>query len=138
MTKQYQSFHPRLIISDHFDEIINQIDIKNETLLANQLLPDETRANINEIREKQIEKLKEIKELNLSHLPQKFNEDEFREKWSHAIDDKSLQYKHKIDKIKESLILFDCVLLENPKLIYGLNLWVTSWFHNETNLEFIK
>ena len=91
MTKQYQSFHPGLIISNHFDEIINQIDIKNETLLANQLLPDET-------REKQIEKIKEIKRLNLSHLTKKLNEDEFKEKWSHVMDDESLEYKQKIDK----------------------------------------
>jgi hypothetical protein len=138
MTKQYQSFHPRLIISDHFDEVINQIDIKNETLLANQLLPDETRANINDTREKQIEKIKEIKELNLSHLPREFNEFEYGQKWSHVIDDESLEYKDKIDRIKEELTVYDCVLLENPKLINGLNLWVTSWFHNEKNLEFLK
>ena len=32
MTKN-TSFHPRLIIVDHFDEIKNQIDVKTETLL---------------------------------------------------------------------------------------------------------
>ena len=31
MSKQNQSFHPRFIINDHFDNLINQIDIKIET-----------------------------------------------------------------------------------------------------------
>jgi len=69
MTKQnHQSFHPSLIIADHFDEIINRIDIKTETLLENQISPQETRKNLNLIREKQIEKLKEAKEINLNRL----------------------------------------------------------------------
>ncbi len=138
MANGTQSYHPQVIIVDHFDNLVNQIDIKTETLLENQILSEETRNKLNEIREEQIEKIKEIKELNLSHLPQKFNENDFRQKWSHVIDDDSLEYKHKIDKIKEELILSDCVLLENPKLINGLNLWITSWFYNEKNLEFLK
>ena len=89
------------------------------------------------MREKQIEKIKELKESNLKHFKSK-EEEEFREKWSHVIDDNALEYKHKLDKIKEELILEDCALLENPKRINGLNLWTTSWFHNEKNLEFLK
>jgi hypothetical protein len=30
MSLQNQSFHPRLIIDDYFDDIINQIDIQTE------------------------------------------------------------------------------------------------------------
>ena len=155
MTSQNQYFHPELIIVDHFDDIINQIDIKTESFTSKKileldekiyiykwagieietLLEDQSLIDINEAREKQIEKIKEIKQLNLSHLAQKFNEDEYREKWSHVIDDPSLEYKHKIDKIKEELILYDCVLLENPEIYI---LWITSWFHNQKNLEFLK
>jgi coproporphyrinogen III oxidase-like Fe-S oxidoreductase len=119
MSKATQSFHPRVIIVDHFDEIVNQIDIKTETLLENQTLAEETRNKLNEIREKQIQKIDEIKELNLNSLPQKFNEEEYREKWSHVIDDNSLEYKSKIDRIKENLILFDFVLLENENQFNG-------------------
>ena len=137
MINEIQTFHPRLIVVDHFDELINQIDIKTETLLENQSLKEEMQRSLNEAREKQIEKIKEIKELNLSHLPQKFNEFEYGQKWSHVIEDESLEYKQKIDRIKEKLIVYDCVLLENPKLINCLNLWITSWYHNEKNLEFI-
>ena len=138
MSLQNQSFHPRLIIVDHFDEIINQIDIQTESLLVDQSLPEETKNKINALREKQIKEIKELKELNLNHLPQEFNEDEYRQKWAHVIDDNSLAYKHKIDKIKEQLILYDCVSLQNPKQINCCVLWITSWFHNEMNLEFLR
>ena len=66
MSNEDQNSH--LMIIDHFDEIINQIDIKIETLLQDQSLTDETRNKLNEIREKQIEKIKEIKEINLNLL----------------------------------------------------------------------
>ena len=138
MTNQNHCINPRLIIVDHFDELINQIDIQTETLLENQSLSEETRANINEAREEQIEKIKEIKEFNLNHLPQKFNEDEFRQKWSHVIDDPSLEYTHKIDKIKEKLIVYDCVLLLNTNKKCGYDLWITSWYHNTPSLQFLK
>ena len=147
MSKQIQSFNPRLIIVDHFDELINQIDIKTETLIEEREKSIKRRKTeiegeknisnkINELRETQIEKIKELKESNLRHS--KATEDEFREKWSHVIDDKSLEYKQKIDKIKEELILEDCVLLDNPNFANGLDLWVTSWFHNQKDLEFLR
>jgi len=138
MSQQYQSFHPKLIIVDHFDEIINQIDIQTESDLMDQSLEEETRNKINDFREKQIEEIKQLKELNLNHSPQQLNEDECRKKWAHVIDDNSLEYKHKIDKIKEELIVYDCVLLKNPNQCNDCKLWITSWFHNEMNLEFLK
>jgi hypothetical protein len=138
MSLRNQSFHPRLIIVDHFDEIINQIDIQTESVLMDQSLPEETKNKINALREKQIEEIKELKELNLNILPLKFNEDEYRQKWTHVIDDNSLEYKHKIEKIKGELIVNDCVSFQNPKQINGCVLWITSWFHNEMNLEFLR
>jgi hypothetical protein len=133
MSKATQSFHPQVIIVDHFDEIINQIDIKTETLLLDQSLSHKAQNKLNEIRATKIKKIEELKELNLSRLPQKFNEEEYSGKWSHFLDDESLEYKLKIVKIKEEIILYDCVLLGNPS-----HLWITSWFHNETNLGFLK
>ncbi len=50
MAQKIQSFHPQVIIVDHFDNLINQIDIRTETLLENQILPEETRSKLNEIR----------------------------------------------------------------------------------------
>jgi len=142
MSKQNQSFHPRLIITDHFDAVINQIDIKTETLLENKSLTEKKRNELNEIRDKQIEKIKEIEQINLQYLPQNIYDEEYEEKWSHILQDKTLDYHQKIDQIKdkENLIHFDCVLLEQPKENNEnrFDLWITSWFYNQNNLEFIK
>ena len=119
MTKleSYQSFQPRLMIIDHFDDIINQIDIKTETLFLDQSLTEEKRNKLNEIREKQIEKIKEIKEINLNLLQN--NEQE-------ELED------------LEKLIHFDCVLLEQPKSENGYVLWITSGFYHQQDLEFLR
>ena len=104
------------MIIDHFDEIINQIDIKTETLFLDQSLTEEKRNKLNEIREKQIEKIKEIKEINLNLL----------------------QNEEVIKEDLEKLIHFDCVLLEQPNSLNGLDLWTTSGFYNKENLEFLR
>ena len=120
MSKQTQSFHPRLLINEHFSNLINQIDVKTETLLENQILSQENRNLLNETREKQIEKIKEIEQLNLNHLPSTIDIDKYEQKWSHILNDDSLEYQQKIDQIKEELIHFDCVLLEQSKSENGI------------------
>ena len=116
MTKENQS--ERLMLIDHFDDIINQIDIKTETVLLDQSLTEERRNKLNEIREKQIEKIKEIKEINLNLLQN--NEEE------------------ELELDLEKLIHFDCVLLGQPKSLNGLLLWITSGFYNQENLAFLR
>ena len=117
MSIQRQSSHPSLIIVQRFDEIINQIDIKTETLLQDQSLTQEKRNKLNEIRDEQIEKIKEIKEINLNLL--KNNEEESED--------------------LGKLIHFDCVLLEQQKnSLNGFDLWITSWFYNKESLEFLR
>ena len=79
MSSSNRNFHSHLVIIDHFDDIINQIDIKTETLLEEDEkfnkksklesgADDDRRDKLNELREKQIEKIKEIKEINLNLL----------------------------------------------------------------------
>ena len=138
MSKQNQSFHPRLLINEHFSNIINQIDVKTETLLENQILSQENRNLLNELRETQIEKIKEIEQLNLNHLPSNIDENKYEQKWSHILNDNSLEYQQKIDQIKEELIHFDCVLLEQSKSENGIILWITSWFYNQMDMEFLQ
>jgi hypothetical protein len=118
MTKleSYQSFQPRLMIIDHFDDIINQIDIKTETLFLDQSLTEEKRNKLNEIRDEQIKKIKEIKEINLNLL----------------------QNNEKEDLELKEIIHFDCALLEQPKNLNGLVLWITSGFYNKEDLEFLR
>ena len=115
MSNEDQNSH--LIIIDHFDDIINQIDIKTETLLQDQSLTKEKRNKLNEIRDEQIEKIKEIKEINLNLLNTNKNEE---------LED------------LERLIHFDCVLLEQPKCVNGYVMWITSWYYNQENLDFVK
>ena len=110
------NFHSHLIIIDHFDDIINQIDIKTETLFQNHFLTDETRNELNQIRDEQIEKINELKEINLNLLQKNEEEEEDIEK----------------------LIHFDCVLMEPTTTLNGLVLWITSGFYNQQDLEFLK
>jgi hypothetical protein len=133
-----ENFHPRLVITDHFDALVNQIDIKTETLLESENLTEEKRNELNEMRERQIEKIKEIEEINFNSLPQKIDENEYTLKWSHILNSTSLKYQEKLDQIKEELIKFDCILLEQPNINNGLDLWVTAWYYNQKNLEFLK
>ena len=143
MSEEHHIFNPRLTIVNHFDDIINKIDIQTETLLENHFkeyesLREERRNEINEIREKQIEKIKEIQQINLNTLLAQ-SEAKNEQKWSQIINDVSLQMSQKIDKIKEDLIYFDCVLLDRPSMIEKkFNLWITSWFYKQKNLEFLK
>jgi len=166
-------FHPNLIINEHFDKIINEIDIKTESLIEDILKEsdiiflnekesdsssfskkfkskewemsknihdenDESIKRLNKLREIQIEKIKEIEQINLQYLPAKFKQNEYEQKWSHILGDILLKDEQKIDKIKEDLIKVDCVLLQQPNSLNGLNLWVISWYYNEQNLEFLK
>jgi hypothetical protein len=111
-----QNQNPHLMIIDHFDDVINQIDVKTETLLQDQCLTEDKRIKLNEIREKQIEKIKEIKEINLNLLQ---NEEETKGDL-------------------EKLIQIDCILLEQPKSLNGFVLWITSWFYNQNDLKFLR
>ena len=47
----FQSFHPQVIIVEHFDLLINQIDIKTEKLFLDQSLQEEIRNKLNDLRE---------------------------------------------------------------------------------------
>ena len=123
MSYSNRNLNSRVKIVDHFDDIINQIDIKTETLFLDQSLTEETRNKLNKIRDEQIEKIKEIKEINLNLLENDKEKDELGDEEEISL---------------EKLIHFDCVLLEQPKSLNGLALWVTSWFYNQKNLKFFK
>ena len=137
MANNIQSFHPKLIIADHFALIINKIDIQNETLLCDQTLTKERIDELNRTRQEQIDKIKEIENLNLSEN-RDLNLNEYEAKWAALINEPSMDFEQKVDIIKEQLISADCVLLEQPKSLNGFNLWITSEFYNKNNLAFLK
>ena len=136
MSNQNESFHPLLIITDHFDFILNKIDIKTETLLLDQSLAKERVNELNKSRQEQINKVKEIEKINLDR--QEFNLNDYEQKWSILICDPLVKFGQKIDKIKQEIISIDCVLLEQPTTVNGLNLWITSEFQNKKDLEFLR
>ena len=147
MTNRVESFHPRLLIDNHFDALINRIDVKTEELLQHlvksvtsskeKFNPKKKFNDLNDLREKQIKEIEQIKEINLKSF-EHFNEEEFQKKWLELINDNSIKYEQKMERIKEEIIVADCVLLEESKVTNGLNLWITDWFHNEKNLEILK
>jgi len=148
MANNFESFHPCVIIDAHFDALINRIDVKTEEILEKKIqnrnkkikLTDDDSPSgdaLNQLREKQLKQIEEIKEINLKNF-EKFNLEEYETEWSHIIDNASLVYREKIDRIKEEIIAIDCILLERSTVSNGLNLWITSWFHNQKNLEILE
>ena len=114
-----KSFHPKLIICDHFDEIKNQIDIKTETLLQKQSLTDNERNALNSIRNEHLEKIEQTQAKSLSKV--QFDEDDYKLKWSHVLDDGALTLEDKFEIVKEELIYEDCVLIEDMNFISGIS-----------------
>ena len=138
-------YNPRLIITDHFDEIKNQIDIKVETILEEQRqfglfssFNDKHINKINEIRDKQIKKIKEIEQSNLSQWPSDFDEKRYEIEWADLLSCVSLSGRHKIEKIKKSIIKRDVILMETPYLFANMSLWVMPFYVDEIDLKFAK
>jgi hypothetical protein len=131
-----QSFHPSVIVNDHFDNLINHIDVHTESLLEKRHLDDEFIDELNILRENQIKLIKEIKKLNLKNV--KFEEENFQKEWFHIFNNTSLDYQQKIEKIKPELIKTDCVLVYDTAVQSGMCLWTTNWFCNTENLKFLK
>ena len=144
MSHENLFYHLRLIINEHFDKILNQIDVKTELLLAKPEIRNqkEVEVDLNETRKQQIEMLKEIERLNFNHLTKFDFENEYDQIWSSVLDENALSYEQKkelySERIRERIIKYDCVLFENAKLSNGLDLWIMPWSYNQMNLEFLK
>jgi hypothetical protein len=153
MLSNSETYHPRLIVSEHFDKIINQIDIATETFIQEvffkELNDDGDKEEekvelnkINESREKKIEKLKEIQLRNFTHWSH-LDSNDFEAEWSHLINDFSMSYENKMEQIKEKLIITDGILIETisdckSKATLNASLWIMPFYLNETNAQFVK
>ena len=137
MSFNHKSFNPLVIIYDHFFELKTQIDIKTETLLLDQTLSHQRVNELNDYRAGQIEEIDEIREINLKRF-ENFNEYEYLEKWNPIIDHASYDYQKKCDLIKEEIICIDCFLVEEPRVVNGIDLWITPCFFNSTSLTFLR
>ena len=133
-----ETFNPRVIISNHYDSIINKIDLNAETHFHESLnKPTFNEADIlikNETREKQIEKIKTIQQKYLYQWVN-FEKASYEGKWAHLIYDSSLDYEQKLEIIKEELILSDFVLIEeNSRII----VWIFPFYVSEANSQFMR
>ena len=100
------------------DEIKNQIDVKTETLISQN--NNKESEILNDLRSEQLEAIEEIKKKNLSHVD--FDEDAYKTKWTHIIDDSTLTFDQKIDIIKGAVILYDCVLIDDANFKSNISL----------------
>ena len=140
MQASNKTFNPRLIITDHFGKIRNQIDVMTETLIHERRHSADQSflADINAIRSEQLVKIDEIEQENLTKWLN-FDQEEFEQHWSGLIDDTSIDYDQKVDKMKEDLLQSDCVLVEEDSLVAPRSsLWIMPFFVNETNRNISK
>jgi hypothetical protein len=130
-----ESYNARFIIGEHFDDIINKIDIKTEEILKKikNLKPTDA---INNLRDEFIAKVNDLKDFNLRNCV--INQDEFEKKWQHLIEDDNIEYAAKLDQIKVDLIKNDAIILESNESIIKCSLWILNWFNNKNQIEFLR
>ena len=124
MTKK-QSYHPIILIRDHFENIKNHVNSKIERIVEDDNLNDNTRAEISHTWQRQLDKIEEIKNINLNN-------------WSCHSRGKTFGYDSDLELIKESLIVNDCVAVEDPSSKTKLSIWITDWYYNSNSLAFLK
>ena len=137
---KHKSFNPKVIIVDHFDEIKNKIDIRTETILheKSHILSENRQKILNNLRQKFLDKIDQVKEKNLSLFTSYNDEEAFNLKWSHVIESDQLEYEQKIESLKEDLISFDCIVISDEKCALGVTLWITPWYFNEKSLDILR
>jgi hypothetical protein len=137
---KHQSFNPKVIIVDHFDEVKNQIDIRTETILheKSHILSEKRQQFLNKLRQTFLDRIDQVKEKNFSLFTSNNGEEAFNLKWSHIIESDQLEFEQKIEKLKEDLISFDCIVISDEKCALGVALWITPWYFNEKSLGILR
>jgi hypothetical protein len=137
---QHKSFNPKVIIADHFDEVKSQIDIRTETILheKSHILSENRQQFLNKVRQTLLDRIDQVKEKNFSLFASYNDEEAFNLKWNHVIESDQLEYEQKIEKLKEVLISFDCIVISDDKCALGVALWITPWYFNEKSLDILR
>ena len=121
-----ETYDVKLLISEHFDSIINKIDLKAENKLLNYLNDVDTTRIINEERNELIERVEEIKQINLD--ANQNTQKNFEEKWNPLINNENIPYENKLDVFKRDLIKKNVVLARDSDFLIELSIWVTRGF----------
>jgi hypothetical protein len=137
---KHKSFNPEVIIVDHFDEVENKIDIRTETILheKSHILSENRQQCLNKLRQTFLDKIDQVKEKNLSLFMSYNDEEAFNLKWKHVIESDQLEFEQKIEKLKEDLISFDCIVISDEKCALDVALWITPWYFNEKSLGILR
>jgi len=137
---KHQSLNPKVIIEDHFDDVKYQIDIKTETILHEKrnIISENRRQFLNKLRQTFLDRIDQVKEKNFSLFTLYNDEEAFTTKWSHVIESDQLEYEQKIEKLKEDLISFDCIVISDEKCALGVALWITPWYYNQKILGILR
>jgi hypothetical protein len=138
---QHKSFNPKVIIVDHFDDVKNQIDIRTESIFHEKRnnLSDNRIQFLNKLRQTFLDKIDQVKEKNVSKFTSDNDEEAFRVKWSHVIENDQLEFERKIEILKEEdLILLDCIVISDETCALDVAVWITPWYFNEKSLGFLR
>ena len=125
---QHKSFNPKVIIVDHFDDVKNQIDIRTESFFHEKRnnLSDNRIQFLNKLRQTFLDKIDQVKEKNFSKFTSDNDEEAFRVKWSHVIENDQLEFERKIEILKEEdLILLDCIVISDETCALDVAVWIT-------------
>lgn len=137
--KKFEYYNPRLIISEHFDYIVNKLDIHTEYLLKENINDLTGLETICKQRETIIHQLKLTKDFNLRIFNESNNDEkDFEEKWKNLIENMSLSYEEKMDTLKIDLIKEDCVLMVDLTSNIKYSLWLISGFNSTNDLSLLR
>jgi hypothetical protein len=118
-------FNSKLIISDHFAEVINRLNDHVNDLVFKF---DSLKLNlINKTKDKFINQLKLVEKYNLDHMT--------------VASAQKLECTEKnriIDLLKRDLIKLDCFLLRNTCSNIGYSLVITDWYVDSENIAFLR
>ena len=132
-----EKFDANYIIEDHFDAIINQLDIHVEEAIIDMNREEEIH-KINKLRSELLLEISIIKNFNLT-----FNASlhaELERDWQRLLSNKSIKYLNKLETIKKDLIRKDCVLMTNS----GSNkcqfsIWIFNSYSSSTkHVNFLR
>ena len=117
-------FNSRLIISDHFTEVINRLNDHVNNLVSK--LDSADLDMVNKTKDKYIHDIKLVEKYNLDHVKVVTKNVEQTDK------------KKILDSIKRDLIKVDCFLLRNVFSHLGYALIITDWYVNSENIAFLQ
>ena len=133
-----KSFNANFIIDEHFSEIVNVVDLHAEYLLvaeSGQTREHDIVSIINQQRGELVEKINEIKDLNLRHFANTRSQKEFENEWAFLIEDTCVSDERKLETLQADLIKVDCFVGEDEHLTLQMYLFIVSWPINHQNLK---